>query len=139
MGNGDQNLVDADLFGKLARAAPDIYERLATFLIQNLNVQPADPFHKAGTENFHDGFFCCPASGKRFVAVLPLLAVSNFFGCVDSINEAVGVPLDHLRYSSDLDNVRSKSDDHRKWAFRNEVWRRDTEAQNVESVTPAVS
>lgn len=113
MRDGDQEFVDANLFGILARSPADIYERLATFLIQNFDIQPADPFDEAGPEHFHDGFFSRPATGERFVAVLPLLAVFDFFRSVDPVDERLGVPLDHLCDSSNLDDVCSKSDDHR--------------------------
>ena len=114
MRNGDQEFVDANLFGILARSPADIYEWLTTFLIQNFDVQPADPFDEACPENLHDGFFGRPSSGEGFVAVLPLLAVLDFFRGVDPVDEGFGVPLDHLCNSSNLDDVCSKSDDH--WA-----------------------
>ncbi len=112
MRNGDQEFVDANLFGILARSPADIYERLTTFLIQNFDIQPADPFDEAGAEHFHDGFFGGPASGEGFVAVLPLLAVFDLFRSVDPVNKRFGVPLDHLCDASDFDDVCSKSDDH---------------------------
>lgn len=112
MRNGDQEFVDANLFGILARSAADIYERLTTFLIQNLDIQPADAFDEAGPEHLHDGFFGRPPSGERFIAMLPLLAVLDFFRSVDPVDEGLGVPLDHLRDASNLDDVCSKSDDH---------------------------
>lgn len=112
MRDGDQDFVDADLFGILARPPADIHEGLATFLIQNLDIQPADAFDEAGAENLHDGFFSCPASGEGFVAVLPLLAVFDFFRSVDPVNKRLGVPLDHLCDASNFDDVCSKSDDH---------------------------
>ncbi len=114
MRDGDQEFVDANLFGILARSRADIYERLTTFLIQNLDIQPADPFNEAGPENLHDGLFGRPASGERFVAVLSLLAVLDLFRGVDPVDEGLAVPLDHLCDASNLDDVCSKSDDH--WA-----------------------
>lgn len=118
MRNGDQDFVDANLFGILARSPSDIYEGLPAFLVQNLDVEPADPFNEAGPEHFHDRFFCRPSSGKGFVAVLPLLAVFDLFGSVDPVDKSLGVPLDHLRDASDFDDVCSKSDDHRDVRFR---------------------
>ncbi len=112
MRNGDQDFVDANLFGILARAASDIYEGLTTFLIQNLDVQPADPFDEAGPKHFHDRFFGRPPSGEGLVAVLSLLAVLDLFGRVDPVDKSLGVPLDHLCDASNFDDVCSKSDDH---------------------------
>lgn len=112
MRNRDQDFVDANLFGILARPAADIYKRLTTFLIQNLDVQPADPFDEASPEHFHDGLFGRPSSGEGFVAVLPLLTVLDFFGGVDPVDEGLGMPLDHLGDASNFDDVCSKSDDH---------------------------
>lgn len=113
MRDSDQEFVDANLFGILTRSPADIYEGLATFLIENLDIKPADAFDEAGPKHLHDGFFGRPASGERFVAVLPLLAVLDFFGRVDPIDESLGVPLDHFGDSSNLDDICSKSDDHR--------------------------
>jgi hypothetical protein len=118
MGDGDQDFVDANLFGILARAPTDIYEGLTTFLIQNLDIQPADAFHEAGAQHLHDGFFGGPASGESFVAVLPLLAIPDLFGRVDPIDKCLGVPLDHFGDSSNLDDVCSKSDNHGFCAFK---------------------
>ncbi len=112
VGDGDQDFVDANLFGILTRSSPDIYERLTAFLVQNLDIQPTDAFHEAGAQHLHDGFLRGPASGEGFVAVLSLLAVLDLFGCVDPVDEGLCVPLDHFGDSSNLDDVCSKSDDH---------------------------
>lgn len=112
MRNGDQDFVDANLFGILARSPSDIYEGLTTFLIENLDVEPADALHEAGPEHFHDRFFGRPPSGKSFVAVLPLLAVFDLFGRVDPVDKSLSMPFDHLGDASDFDDVCSKSDDH---------------------------
>jgi hypothetical protein len=121
--NGDQDFVDANLFGILARSPSDIHKGLTTFLIQNLDIEPADAFDKARAQHLHDGLFRGPASGEGFVAVLSFLAVLDLFGCVDPVDEGLGVPLDHLCDPSNLDDVCSKSDDHGDVRFRSKEHR----------------
>lgn len=113
MRDGDENLIDTDLLGVLAGTASDIHERLAAFLVQDLDIQPANALHKAGAQHFHDGFFGRPSPGKGFVAVLSFLAVANFFRRVDAVDERVGMTFDHLCDASNLDDICSESNDHR--------------------------
>ena len=119
--DSNQNFVDTDLFGILARSASDIHKRLPTFFIENFDIQPADALHKASAQHLHDGFFGRPAPGEGLVAVLSFLAVFDLFRRVDAVNERLGMPLDHFGNSSNLDDVCSESDDHRNFAFRIEA------------------
>ena len=110
--NRDQHFADAKLFGKLGRASPEMDDRLAALLSENFNVQPADAFNESRAQHLHDRLFGGPAPCKGFVAVLPLLAVGDLVGRVDSIQKMLTVSLDHLSDAWNLDDVCAEANDH---------------------------
>ena len=77
----------------------------------DFDISPADTSNPTGPQRFKHGFFGGPATGVVLHGHLLGTAVVNFMLRVNSLHKQFTMSLDHTLDPSDLDNIRSNSND----------------------------
>src|SRR5690606_22163475 len=107
--NGDQDFVDSELFGDAPGAAGKFNQRATGSGFANLNVLPANPFGKAGSQSFHHRFFGGPATSIMLESFLVPLAVTDLFFCVNALKKEFPMLFNHVTDADDFGDVSSQA------------------------------
>jgi len=107
VGDAEVYLSDARLFEHIAGPSMQSDDRLATPLIANLDFSPANSTPPTGAQRFEDRFLGHPSTGVMLRCRLSAAAILDLQLGINAADEKLPMPLDHLRNSKALDDVRA--------------------------------
>jgi YfiH family protein len=112
VGNCEGDILGAEFGGEFAGYTTEPQHRLAAGLIGNFDVAPADSVTPAGAQRFHCGFFHREAAGIALELIFVALAIGDFRGREEALEEGLAVALDGRLNAIDLCDIQSQADDH---------------------------
>ena len=107
--DADGNAPNAEGGGDFSGFAGEGDGGAAALLADDLEVDPADAASPAGSERFHGRFLGGEAAGVAFELVLEALAIRDFVGREDAVEEGLAAALDGRLDARDFGNIHTQA------------------------------
>src|SRR5271170_1774647 len=105
--DGERNILDPQFFGKLPRHALKAERWFSTRSVCHFDVAPAHTAGPARAQGFHGRLFRGESSGIAFELIFVALAIGNFCGCVEALQNRGAMPREGRGNAVDFRDVQS--------------------------------
>src|ERR1700689_3996420 len=112
MSERKRNILRAQLSRNRRRFAMKLQRGTLALRAHHFDITPADAATPSRAQRLHPGFLRSEARGISFTAVGLPLAITDFAGSEDALQETVAKPFDAIAYAGHFGDVYSRANDH---------------------------